>query len=105
LIAIVVYITGTYFLTECRAKLFKAATLADQEYNQKATDSLLNFETVKYFNAEKHEEERFEVALNAYKKENITVAKSLVVLNIYQSFCISTFLALTLSLAFYFTLN
>lgn len=33
---------------------------ADLDYNQKATDSLLNFETVKYFNAEKHEEHRFE---------------------------------------------
>jgi ATP-binding cassette, subfamily B, heavy metal transporter len=54
----------------------------DTEYNQKATDSLLNFETVKYFNAEKHEEERFLKALGEYKKENITVAKSLVVLNI-----------------------
>jgi len=42
----------------------------------------LNFETVKYFNAEKHEEDRFLKALAAYKTENITVAKSLVVLNI-----------------------
>jgi ABC-type transport system involved in Fe-S cluster assembly fused permease/ATPase subunit len=42
-------------------------TLADQSYNQKATDSLLNFETVKYFNAEKHEEDRFDKALSFYK--------------------------------------
>jgi len=57
-------------------------TLADQNYNQIATDSLLNFETVKYFNAEKHEEDRFEKSLGAYKEENIKVAKSLVSLNI-----------------------
>ncbi len=41
--------------------------IADQKYNQKATDSLLNFETVKYFNAETHEEARFEKALIQYK--------------------------------------
>jgi len=42
----------------------------------------LNFETVKYFNAEKHEQERFDVALQAFKEQNIIVAKSLVSLNI-----------------------
>lgn len=57
-------------------------TLADQSYNQKATDSLLNFETVKYFNAEKHEEDRFDKALSFYKDKNIEVSKSLVSLNI-----------------------
>ena len=65
--AIFLYIFLTYRLTEWRAGKFKAMTMADQNYNQKATDSLLNFETVKYFNAEKHEEERFKVALEAYK--------------------------------------
>lgn len=50
-----------------------------------ATDSLLNFETVKYFNAEKHEEDRFLKALGEYKRENIVVAKSLVALNITQA--------------------
>jgi ABC-type transport system involved in Fe-S cluster assembly fused permease/ATPase subunit len=43
-------------LTETRKKSFKAANVADNNYNNKATDALLNFETVKYFNAEKHEE-------------------------------------------------
>ena len=82
LLAIVVYILATYLLTERRAKMFKAMTLADQNYNQKATDSLLNFETVKYFNAEQHEEDRFEKALVAYKAENVKVSKSLVSLNV-----------------------
>ena len=58
-------------MTEYRAKGFKSRNKADKEYNQKATDSLLNFETVKYFNAEKHEENRFEKALDAYKQQNI----------------------------------
>ena len=73
---------GTIFLTEWRAKYFKKLADKDTSYVQKATDSLLNFETVKYFNAEGHEERRFMKALLDYKKENITVAKSLIVLNI-----------------------
>jgi ABC-type transport system involved in Fe-S cluster assembly fused permease/ATPase subunit len=79
--------------------------MADQAYNQKATDSLLNFETVKYFNAEAHEEQRFEVALSAYKEQNIIVQRSLVALNITQAFIISLALAAILVLAYFFVLN
>lgn len=92
----------TWGLTEWRAKGFRSMTQADQDYNQKATDSLLNFETVKYFNAEKHEEQRFEKALSIYKDKNISVAKSLVTLNISQSLVICLGLGSTLSLANYF---
>jgi ABC-type transport system involved in Fe-S cluster assembly fused permease/ATPase subunit len=99
---IIVYITATFCITEWRAGKFKAAAEADRNYNQKATDSLLNFETVKYFNAEQHEEERFEVALQAFKAQNILVAKSLVSLNIAQAFVIALGLCLTLTLANYF---
>ena len=56
--------------------------IKDTESTQKATDSLLNFETVKYFNAESHEENRFLKALGEYKKENVKVAYTLAVLNI-----------------------
>lgn len=48
---------------------------------QKATDSLLNFETVKYFNAENHERDRFFNSLLEYKESNIRVAMTLVTLN------------------------
>lgn len=75
--------------------------LKDAAYSQKATDSLLNFETVKYFNAEEHEEERFLKALKEYKSANITVAKSLVVLNISQAFIIALGLSSSLFLAYY----
>lgn len=103
--AIFIYIGATYLLTEFRAKGFKAMATADHNYNQKATDSLLNFETVKYFNAEKHEEQRFEKALAAYKVQNINVARSLVGLNVAQSFIISVGLCATLSLAYFFVLD
>jgi len=55
LAAIFLYGSSTFYLTEKRAAGFKRMTQADNQYNQKATDSLINFETVKYFNAEKHE--------------------------------------------------
>jgi ATP-binding cassette, subfamily B, heavy metal transporter len=71
----------------------------DTEYNQKATDSLLNFETVKYFNAEKHEEDRFLKALGEYKHENVVVAKSLVLLNMTQAGIIALGLLAALMIA------
>jgi ABC-type transport system involved in Fe-S cluster assembly fused permease/ATPase subunit len=55
---------------------------------------------VKYFNAEDHEKERFMSALAAYKRENITVANSLVVLNITQSGIIAAGLVTALLIAF-----
>lgn len=75
--------------------------MKDTEYNQKATDSLLNFETVKYFNAEHHEQQRFLQALGAYKSENVRVANSLVVLNVAQAFIIALGLSASLFLAYY----
>lgn len=60
----------------------------------------MNFETVKYFNAEKHEEDRFLKAIGLYKKENVTVAKSLVVLNITQGGVIALGLLTALMIAY-----
>jgi len=62
---------------------------ADNEFNQIATDSLLNFETVKYFNAEAHEKARYQEALTRYKKANIASRQTLSTLNIGQNFIIS----------------
>lgn len=81
LAAMLFYLAATFIATEWRAKFFKIMTQKDAAYVQKATDSLLNFETVKYFNAESHEQRRFQVALMEYKKANVTVARSLVGLN------------------------
>jgi ABC-type transport system involved in Fe-S cluster assembly fused permease/ATPase subunit len=72
----------------------------DANYVQKATDSLLNFETVKYFNAENHERDRFYKSLLAYKESTIIVSMSLVTLNVVQAICISTGLTFTLLLAY-----
>ena len=50
--SVFLYVVVTICITEWRAKHFKRMAQKDTEYVQKATDSLLNFETVKYFNAE-----------------------------------------------------
>jgi len=101
IVSVMLYILATVLITEWRAKFFKSMSLKDSEYVQKATDSLLNFETVKYFNAEEHEEQRFLKALMVYKRENIRVANSLVVLNITQAFVIACGLSASLLLAYY----
>lgn len=62
-----VYIISTICVTEWRASFFKEMSKKDTEYNQKATDSLLNFETVNYFNGNYHEMVRFDKALDKYK--------------------------------------
>lgn len=84
----IAYTIATLSITEGRAKHFKEQTKKAAVFTQKATDSLLNFETVKYFNAEDHEEIRFFECLVAYKDASINVTKSLVALNMSQSFCI-----------------
>jgi ATP-binding cassette subfamily B protein len=100
-ISVIFYVTATVYITEWRARYFKSLAAKDAEYSQKATDSLLNFETVKYFNAESHEEQRFMKALSNYKFENIRVAKSLVVLNITQSGIIAMGLMTALLIAYH----
>ena len=100
-VSIAAYILDTFIVTEWRAKFFKKMNTADNNYVQKATDSLLNFETVKYFNAEKHEEQRYMKALQEYKVENIKVTKSLVVLGLSQNIVINFGLLLNLLLANY----
>jgi len=97
---IIVYIVVTIICTEWRAKYFKRLALSDSTYVQKATDSLLNFETVKYFNAENHERNRFFTSLQTYKEANITVAYTLVTLNTLQAVCISFGLTVTLMMAY-----
>lgn len=100
LASMLMYFFVTIAFTEYRAKFFKDQAKKDAAYTQRATDSLLNFETVKYFNAENHEQKRFAVSLAAYKIANVTVAKSLVTLNMSQATVIAAGLCSTLMLAY-----
>jgi len=79
--------------------------IADNNYNTKATDSLLNFETVKYFNAEKHEESRFDIALAEYMKKHVAVSMGLWSLNVGQAIMTMIGMATMLSLAYNYELR
>ncbi|MBO9714075.1 ABC transporter ATP-binding protein/permease [Sphingomonas sp.] len=85
LVMVVVYIGFTRWVTDWRAKLRQAMNDLDTGAVAHAVDSLLNFETVKYFNAEAREAERYHRAVAAYAKAATTSENSLAWLNIGQA--------------------
>ncbi|MEE8271957.1 MAG: ABC transporter ATP-binding protein/permease, partial [Alphaproteobacteria bacterium] len=89
LTTVVVYIGFTMVVTEWRLKFRRRMNLSDQEANTKAIDSLLNYETVKYFGNEGHEARRFDGALKQYESAAVKSKSSLSLLNIGQSIVIS----------------
>jgi ABC-type transport system involved in Fe-S cluster assembly fused permease/ATPase subunit len=78
------YIFYTLWVTEWRIKLRRTMNESDQTANTKAVDSLLNFETVKYFNNEEHEARRYDEALKTYETAAVKSRVSLAALNIGQ---------------------
>jgi ATP-binding cassette subfamily B protein len=82
--ALVLYITFTVMVTEWRSKYRRKMNEMDTSANQKAIDSLLNFETVKYFSNETFEAHRYDSFLQSYQKAAIKSQQSLAVLNIGQ---------------------
>jgi ATP-binding cassette, subfamily B, heavy metal transporter len=84
------YITFTFFVTDWRVKYRREMNERDSEANTKAIDSLLNFETVKYFANEEHEARRFDVALHAYERAAVKAQMSLTALNVGQGTIMAT---------------
>ncbi len=84
-----VYIAWTLLVTEWRLKFRRAMNETDSEANTRAIDSLLNFETVKYFGNEDHEADRFDSALKRYEAAAVKSGSSLALLNIGQGAIIS----------------
>ena len=76
-----IYIWFTFRVTEWRVQIRRRMNEQDTDANQKAIDSLLNFETVKYFGAEKREAERYDQSMRGYEKNAIITAQSLAFLN------------------------
>ena len=93
LVTVVVYISYTMLVTEWRLRFRRQMNDADSSANTKAIDSLLNYETVKYFGNEGHESRRFDAALRRYETAAIRSAQSLSLLNIGQAVIISAGLA------------
>jgi len=96
---IAVYVWFTFKVTEWRVKLRREMNNQDTDANQKAIDSLLNFETVKYFGAEAREAARYDVAMAGYEKAALKTAYSLAFLNFGQSFLITAGLVAVMVMA------
>jgi ABC-type transport system involved in Fe-S cluster assembly fused permease/ATPase subunit len=96
---IAVYVFYTISITNWRVKFRKDMMQKDTEANTKAIDSLLNFETVKYFGNEKHEHARFDKALEGYESAAISSQTSLSILNCGQGLIIASGLVAVMVLA------
>ncbi len=96
---IVVYVWFTFSVTEMRVRIRRQMNEADQRANQRALDSLLNFETVKYFNAERPEAERYDMAMAGYEKAAISTSNTLAGLNFGQAFIISVGIVIVMLMA------
>ena len=96
---VAIYVTFTFLVTEWRIKFRRQMNESDQSANTKAIDSLLNYETVKYFGAEEHEARRFDSALAVYEKAAVKSRVSLSALNIGQSFLIALGVTIVMLLA------
>ena len=79
------YIAYTFLVTEWRIKFRRQMNETDSQANTRAMDSLLNYETVKYFGNEEHEAQRFDRSLSSYEKAAVRSKSSLSLLNIGQA--------------------
>ena len=88
-VAVIAYVWFTFVVTEWRVKIRKEMNDQDNDANQKAIDSLLNFETVKYFGAETREANRYDKAMAGYEVAALKTSNSLGVINIGQALIIN----------------
>jgi ATP-binding cassette subfamily B protein len=84
------YAVYTYFVTDWRTQFFRRMNEADSRANTRAIDSLINYETVKYFNNEVHEAERYDRHLVHYEEAAVMSRKSLAILNAGQALIVAT---------------
>lgn len=98
-VAIVGYIVFTLLVTEWRIKYRREMNATNTEANAKSVDSLLNYETVKYFGNEVHEAQRYEAALARYEKASVYSKVSASFLNIGQAVIVSAGLVLVMAMA------
>ena len=89
LVTISLYVWFTFAITELRIAFRRRMNEADSDANTKAIDSLLNFETVKYFGNEAHEAQRYDTGLRRYEAAAIKSRTSLSALNVGQAAIIS----------------
>nr|WP_309501709.1 ABC transporter ATP-binding protein/permease [uncultured Roseovarius sp.] len=98
-VVIALYVAFTFKVTEWRVKLRKQMNDQDTDANQKAIDSLLNYETVKYFGAEDREAMRYDAAMAGYESAALSTSYSLAFLNFGQSLLITAGLVIVMVMA------
>ncbi len=98
-VTIAIYVWFTFTVTEWRVKLRRQMNAADTDANQKAIDSLLNYETVKYFAAEDREATRYDGAMRRYQTAALKTSYSLAFLNFGQSVLITGGLVVVMVMA------
>ena len=96
---VLIYALFTIKVTEWRMKFRRQMNKADEQAATKAVDSLINYETVKYFNAEAHEAERFDVSMRQYEDAAVLSRTSLAAVNIGQGAVIAIGLVLIMGIA------
>ncbi|WP_315833124.1 ABC transporter ATP-binding protein/permease [Bradyrhizobium prioriisuperbiae] len=85
LLTVVLYMYFTYVATEWRIEIRRKMNDSDTEANTKAIDSLLNYETVKYFSAEEREAQRYDRSMARYENASVKTYTSLAWLNVGQA--------------------
>ena len=96
LVTVVLYMWFTYVATEWRISIRRRMNDSDNDANTKAIDSLLNYETVKYFVAEERETQRYDRSMERYEKASVMSYTSLAVLNAGQAAIFTVGLAVTM---------
>ena len=97
--AVAIYLTFTVLVTEWRMEIRRRANELDSKASTRAVDSLLNYETVKYFGNEEFEARRYDENLTNYESAAVTQEASLGLLNIGQSLIIAAALTALMFLA------
>lgn len=98
-VTIAIYVWFTFAVTEMRVRIRIRMNESDTDANQKAVDSLLNFETVKYFTAEEREAARYDESMEGYEDAAVKTSVSLAWLNIGQTVIISIGLVIVMAMA------
>ncbi len=98
-VTIIGYIVYTLVVTEWRIKYRREMNDRDTEANTKAIDSLLNYETVKYFGNEAHEAQRFDGSMQRYEEASVRNTVTLSLLNVGQAGIISAGLIIVMVMA------
>ncbi len=97
--AVTAFIFFTVLTTEWRNKFVREANKADSESNTRAIDSLLNYETVKYFNNEKYEADVYDRDLEEWEKARLKNRMSLLLLNSGQALIIASAITIMMIMA------